>query len=323
MEELQEALRGNVSPTHLAPLAPRSRMTHGSDISDDSLDGRRTRQLPDEPDEPSLASMSLGDDSVFVSNASSFCSVDVKPPVMSFHLSARQPVSAYLTDTANKSSRDVMQDYIKAHPVSIPSVIDALASNEQSNQSVESDFKAAVQSHGTHLRQRQEKAEEIVVYISDDTKQDSPAHLPFYLLSPIRESSEHSTASSGCSRKSQKPETTLRLLSASCEALGTMDSSMATETKTKYQTFPRSKIPVLSPVRNNACYDVPEDPSMYPLEPRELDLESFQQLHNADSQEELQEFLLLESQCMTTDNRRGLAAAFHVTDDDDSGKLGE
>ncbi|KAJ8977043.1 hypothetical protein NQ317_000715 [Molorchus minor] len=50
---------------------------------------------------------------------------------------------------------------------------------------------------------------------------------------------------------------------------------------------------------------------MYPLEPRELDPSAFFQLHTADSQEELQEFLLLESECMGDSNRgRGLASAF-------------
>jgi len=44
------------------------------------------------------------------------------------------------------------------------------------------------------------------------------------------------------------------------------------------------------------------------MEPREIDPEMFFQLHTADSQDELQEFLLLESQCMSTDG--GLHAAF-------------
>lgn len=35
----------------------------------------------------------------------------------------------------------------------------------------------------------------------------------------------------------------------------------------------------------------------HPLEPREIEIEKFQQLHMIGSQEELQEFLLLESQC--------------------------
>ncbi|XP_012286355.1 uncharacterized protein LOC105702951 [Orussus abietinus] len=60
----------------------------------------------------------------------------------------------------------------------------------------------------------------------------------------------------------------------------------------KYHTYPRSRIPL--PRRRLTR---PHDPRMYPLEPREVDLEAFQQLHTADSQEELQEFLLLESQC--------------------------
>ncbi|XP_072764147.1 uncharacterized protein [Anoplolepis gracilipes] len=67
--------------------------------------------------------------------------------------------------------------------------------------------------------------------------------------------------------------------------------------KRKYHTYPKSKIPILKCARKQRLENYVMDPRMFPLEPREIDLESFQQLHTADSQEELQEFLLLESQC--------------------------
>lgn len=67
--------------------------------------------------------------------------------------------------------------------------------------------------------------------------------------------------------------------------------------KRKYHTYPKSRIPVLKCTRKRRIENYAIDPRMFPLEPREIDLDSFQQLHTADSQEELQEFLLLESQC--------------------------
>lgn len=65
----------------------------------------------------------------------------------------------------------------------------------------------------------------------------------------------------------------------------------------KYHTYPKSRIPIPKYSKERRFENYPADPRMFPLEPREIDLESFQQLHTADSQEELQEFLLLESQC--------------------------
>jgi hypothetical protein len=67
--------------------------------------------------------------------------------------------------------------------------------------------------------------------------------------------------------------------------------------KRKYHTYPKSRIPISKYSRERHYENYIMDPRMFPLEPREIDLESFQQLHIADSQEELQEFLLLESQC--------------------------
>lgn len=57
--------------------------------------------------------------------------------------------------------------------------------------------------------------------------------------------------------------------------------------------------------------------TLFPLEPRELDPTNYFQLHTADSEEELQEFLLLESQCCED---RGIAAAFSDMDKNVEGK---
>lgn len=67
---------------------------------------------------------------------------------------------------------------------------------------------------------------------------------------------------------------------------------------TKYHTYPKSRIPLPRRLLNQKkAFKNLIDSEMYPLEPREIELDCYQQLHNADSQEELQEFLLLESEC--------------------------
>lgn len=109
----------------------------------------------------------------------------------------------------------------------------------------------------------------------------------FYLLPPIEEFSEPSGSGSIGER-----------LSTSCQELYA-STELCPSMRSRCQTFPRSRV------------DAPAEPrplARYATEPRELDPEGFHQLHTADSSEELQEFLLLESQCMTTDT--GLAHAF-------------
>lgn len=68
--------------------------------------------------------------------------------------------------------------------------------------------------------------------------------------------------------------------------------------KRKY-TYPKFKIPVskCSKIKEAKLENYVINLRIFPLEPREIDLEPFQQLHTTDNQEELQEFLLLESQC--------------------------
>ena len=123
----------------------------------------------------------------------------------------------------------------------------------------------------------------------------------FYLLPPIEEKSEPSSSESGKATECEKRSFSLHNL--------TRVGSSYEETS-RCQTFPRAKATEASWTR---CQAGPKhkfglNNTLYPLEPRELDPESFQQLHTADSCEELQEFLLLESQCMTAEH--GLAAAF-------------
>ncbi|XP_015434422.1 PREDICTED: uncharacterized protein LOC107190182 [Dufourea novaeangliae] len=107
---------------------------------------------------------------------------------------------------------------------------------------------------------------------------------PGFYLSPIEENSEASTGS-GQSK-------------VATESYGkTIDAGLEYDHARKYHTYPKSRIPVARWSKERRIGNLMMDPKMYPLEPREIDLEAFQQLHTADSQEELQEFLLLESQC--------------------------
>lgn len=112
----------------------------------------------------------------------------------------------------------------------------------------------------------------------------------FYLLPPIEENSEPSTSSESSDKR--------------CHSMQNLLSERPLESP-RSQTFPRSKATELKQSQK-LCYE--GQTLYYPLEPRELDPESFHQLHTADSCEELQEFLLLESQCMNADT--GIAAAF-------------
>lgn len=105
-----------------------------------------------------------------------------------------------------------------------------------------------------------------------------------FYLSPIEENSE---ASTGSGQSKQVIEHYGKM----------METSMEYDHVRKYHTYPKSRIPVARWSKERRFGNLMMDPKMYPLEPREIDLEAFQQLHTADSQEELQEFLLLESQC--------------------------
>lgn len=122
-------------------------------------------------------------------------------------------------------------------------------------------------------------------YFSDyDVKSD------FY-LSPIQERSEPSS-SDGSSDRNR---------SLSCHELSSL-KRRDDDLGDRSQTYPRSHADETVAEYNHRKY------MGNPFEPRELDPEMFFQLHHADSQDELQEFLLLESQCMSTDG--GLHAAF-------------
>lgn len=154
----------------------------------------------------------------------------------------------------------------------------------------------------------------------DDDDDEDGTYFPEYddanHLSPIQERSEPSTSSDGCGGAGGEQ----RFRSASCHEVGTASERCRSPADGgeggaagRSQTYPRSHADETVAEYNRRQY-----PSMaadrrgyggYPLEPREIDPDMFFQLHTADSQDELQEFLLLESQC-GDGGGGGLHAAF-------------
>lgn len=130
----------------------------------------------------------------------------------------------------------------------------------------------------------------------------------FHLLPPIEESSEPSSSRSSKSHI----ECYEYVKSSSCHDIpvaSLFDDFSTSDYPQRCHTYPKRS-------KNVRNYEFTDNRTLYPLEPREIDPGAFFQLHTVDSQEELQEFLLLESQCMSTDG--GIAAAFC---DDDAGKF--
>lgn len=114
-------------------------------------------------------------------------------------------------------------------------------------------------------------------------------------LSPIQEYSEPSSSDGSSDR----------IRSLSCHELSSCALKKNVEITCRSQTYPRTHADETISEYNQRTH------IEFPWEPREIDPDLFFQLHAADSQEELQEFLLLESQCMNSDNQLfGLHAAF-------------
>lgn len=139
----------------------------------------------------------------------------------------------------------------------------------------------------------------------------------YHTLSPIQEKSEPSSNSTDSQvndhRRFSEERNAMRMLSSSLSAVMNFPRERSHDQLLKSQTFPRYRVPS----NWHYAFDKNYDPGLFPLEPREIDPSCFHQLHAADSQEELQEFLLLESECMTNDENRGLAAAFTPPESDE------
>lgn len=281
MEELQAALKGK----------PNASMSHACsfDMSMDSLEGSHT-----------FPKRKTSGGKTFIDETSS------KPFYLMESPDSQVSSSASIYSEPNHATKgkmsfveSAMSDYLNSHRHSFSSVIELLDKGNNHRQFFEESLEQ-IETEPVIEEPEEEFDEPEEVYVDCHDQ-------PFYILSPIEEKSEPSTRSSSFkgSSGSDKRKTVYdhrQKISSSCDAIPSERVIQEHNMQEKYQTFPRAK--TVNDSRN--FYN---DKTMYPLEPRELDPYAFQQLHTADSQEELQEFLLLESECMS-DRGRGLATAF-------------
>lgn len=209
----------------------------------------------------------------------------------------------------NDFVNSAMAEYLNSHRHSLSSVLELIDSTIPTEHEDNHYKSFDILKTDFNLQDPRTDVEEIEICEFETVTPD-----PFYILSPIEEKSEPSTTSSslkdsnGSGRRKCGSELLIKY-SSSCNAIPS--HLVRTEyLPEKFQTFPRVKNEIAS--KDHRIYEnYYNKNTMYPLEPRELDPSAFFQLHTADSQEELQEFLLLESECMGDSNRgRGLASAF-------------
>lgn len=199
------------------------------------------------------------------------------------------------------SIKSAMDEYLNSHRHSLSSVMELLDSSNREHLSV--DLNASKTESNIETFHNLEVTE-----YQESRRYSQDVSICYCTLSPIEENSEHSTGSSRDTtlKCSQYPQ----IYSSSFDPIPSEPEYG--DYPEKFQTFPRSKNGNKSiGINKNYYYET----TMYPLEPRELDPIGFNQLHTADSQEELQEFLLLESECMS-EKGKGLAAAFISSDDE-------
>lgn len=295
MEELSTALKGKYEPSvssHACSI----------DVSTDSLE-----TIPNKNRLKNSYQGKVSDESL-KSALSSFCSENSpfylgNPPRSrkNSQTSVRSEPTYERAKYRNDFIASTMTDYLNSHRHSVGSVMELL-----SNKPKESHYESfdVVNSDYEDLEQP------CVIEEPQETYDEDVEHEPFFILSPIEEKSEPSTRSSsfrGSSGSEQR-----RYYSSSCNALPRPYDDSEMMGQERYHTIPRVKNESYSTRERSKNY---YDNTMYPLEPRELDPSAFFQLHTADSQEELQEFLLLESECMS-DRGRGLASAFSSDHDE-------
>lgn len=312
MEELQAALKGNeLGGVNTSTLVCDASMS--VDSLDDSFKGKRVLKSVQSNLNVSCTSPSREGylDPFYISNNKQDFSA-IKSNEIDFEemaeISPFISISCDQMTTSNNSKSDyAMKDYLNSYRHSISSVLEFAHFRKGNRDSVTNSESSSTECI-PELQQREvEQSEEDVerVYIEEQGLNNS-----YFLLSPIEENSEQSTGSNSSHdnfelKANRKISRSPQLSSISCDPLPCSSSFPDYDLTEKYQTFPRSKIPMAQ--RNREA-------TLYPLEPRELDPAAFHQLHTADSQEELQEFLLLESECMTGDRNRGLATAFVLSD---------
>lgn len=294
MEELQAALKGNDRESSVCM----SLITSAEPLSLDSLE---------------LSNLTLKScKSQVLSQSGSVNNLENKE---SFYLNPSQvmsmgssSISIHSEPTSKSKNRlgfikSAMDEYLNSHRHSLSSVMELLDSSErQQGQTADLDL-AKSEDQPAIFHELDNSEPQIPVRYSQDVS------TCYCTLSPIEENSEHSTGSSRDTtlKYSQYPQ----IYSSSFNPIPSEPEYE--DYPEKFQTFPRSKNGNRNiGINKNYYYET----TMYPLEPRELDPIAFNQLHTADSQEELQEFLLLESECMN-EKGKGLATAFVSSDDDD------
>lgn len=279
MEELQAALKGK--PNESSPCMWLERSSDG--ISSDSLEVPRTKSaqgnkhpsVTSVPDHLSKSHDEM-DESVFVKLDSVLRRSSASMGLSSISVRSEPTPKSIPRGGFIKSAMD---EYLNSHRHSLSSVMelwDCAERQQLMSEPTSPSFEHDVEP--THYE----------------------AHVSYYTLSPIEENSETSTSSREAAVKHRNVYySSLNQLTAK------VDDTDYTE---KCQTFPRSK-------HGSNLGKHYYESAMYPLEPRELDPNAYNQLHTADSQEELQEFLLLESECVQ-EKGRGLAAAFTPSDEE-------
>lgn len=292
MEELEVALKGNLPKTQATCM---KKPLSSTDVSLDSLEASKT-SLKKGKTQSKTRSKSLIDSEApepFFINPSAennFCltegvstaSVNSEPP-----LKSKNKVVGFV--------QNAMDEYLNSHRHSLSSVMELIGISDAK------DTKQEQQHSDVYFSDEDDYVEEKSTRrYSHDASSNC-----YFTLSPIEENSEPSTGSSTL-RDTLNNSRILQTYSSSCDPIPSEPFYLNMEEK--FQTFPRS-------ANKTASY---YDSTMYPLEPRELDPSGFNQLHTVDSQEELQEFLLLESECMSDQRNKGLASAFLSTDDDET-----
>lgn len=280
MEELKVALTGNSQTSLPCVLHDTS-----ASISVDSLDSQNSRKKKGRNASKSYESLCLLNENPEEGGLTSFY---IHPQSNESFLSDRSSKDSVKSDPTPRGKvkmnfvQSAMADYLNSHRHSLSSLMEIMHVNERED----------------HGRRRCE-SEKTDSYDQESFLEKCPSS--YAILSPIEENSEPSTRSSSCrnSSSSEKRKAN-RILSTSCDPI---PSEPLFATEKKYQTFPRRK--TSDEAFSSDCN--------YPLEPREIDPFAYHQLHTADSQEELQEFLLLESECMSDINDRGLASAFTIS----------
>lgn len=321
MEELQEALQGNKK------IKDSSCMVHDNSSIDLSMDSL----------EASATSLNLGNkisksfSSPFETEAEEQMPFYINQPESNnFCLSEGLSTASINSEPPLKSKNKVafvqsaMDKYLNSHRHSLSSVMELIGIAERNIDESENSIKTeSIEMKVDEVLEQQDLAD--LVYFSEEEEEfidDQPRRYSYndnstcyYTLSPIEENSEPSTGSSTLRDTISKDSRLAQYYSCSYDPIPSEPFYLAEE---KYQTFPRSKQPQTNGKSQNLSKDYYNETTMYPLEPRELDPSAFNQLHTVDSQEELQEFLLLESECKSDQRDKGLASAFLESDEDDT-----